>query len=362
MVDQAGPITFYSGSPIVERARIASNGSLVLNPNQSSGAITVLDIYGGGSGALGAIRIGDNSYSAGHTNYWDIGRDNDISGAFTFALNGSEKMRITTGGNVGIGTSSPTQNLSVYAASPIVDIVATTGTSYSGLEVKNTAGSFYIGRDTTAGGFFGLANASVLWSSGTNPIAFFSNNAQRMTIDTSGNLYVGATSSYGGEKFTLDFTGSAQRGMVVRNTTSTTQDSVAFIVNSTFVGWISASTTGTTYNSISDYRLKNITGAVTGAKDFIMALQPKQGTWKSNGSKFVGFVAHEFAEVSPSSVSRTKDEIDENGNPVYQGIQASSAEVMANIISLVQEQQAQIEQQNTLIESLTARLVAVESR
>ena len=49
-----------------------------------------------------------------------------------------------------------------------------------------------------------------------------------------------------------------------------------------------------------------------------MALQPKQGTWKSDGSKFVGFVAHEFAEVSPTSVSRSKDELDENGNPVYQ--------------------------------------------
>jgi hypothetical protein len=103
MVDQAGPITFYSGSPVVERARIASNGSLVLNPNQASGAIPVLDIYGGGSGALGAIRIGDNSYSAGHTNYWDIGRDNAVSGAFTFALNGSEKMRIDTSGNLLVG-------------------------------------------------------------------------------------------------------------------------------------------------------------------------------------------------------------------------------------------------------------------
>jgi hypothetical protein len=106
MVDQAGPITFYSGSPIAERARIASNGSLVLNPNQTSGSIPILDIYGGGSGALGAIRIGDNSYSAGHTNYWDIGRDNTTSGAFTFALNASEKMRITTGGQLLVGDTS----------------------------------------------------------------------------------------------------------------------------------------------------------------------------------------------------------------------------------------------------------------
>jgi len=124
-------------------------------------------------------------------------------------------------------------------------------------------------------------------------------------------------------------------------------------VNGTPVGTISITTSATSYNTSSDYRLKNITGAVTGAeaKDFIMALQPKQGTWKVDGSKFVGFLAHEFQEVSPSSVNGAKDAVDADGKPIMQSMQASSSEVMANLIALVQEQQA-------IIESLKARLDA----
>jgi len=60
------------------------------------------------------------------------------------------------------------------------------------------------------------------------------------------------------------------------------------------------------------------------------------GKWKSNDSKFVGFLAHEFAEVSPSSVSGEKDAIDAEGKPIYQSMQASSSEVMANLVAELQ--------------------------
>ena len=262
------------------------------------------------------------------------------SGTAGGAISFTQAMTLNADGTLGIGSTGAGNKLTVSNAGANgfeVDPLSASGTKTKLLSLN---------RATSAYTPF-LYDASLH--------EFQISGGQKMTLLASGDLLLGTATSYGGEKFTLDFTGSAQRGMIVRNTTSTTQDSVAFVVNSTFVGWISASTTGTTYNTISDYRLKNITGAVTGAKDFIMALQPKQGTWKSDGSKFVGFVAHEFAEVSPTSVSRSKDEIDEKGNPVYQGIQASSSEVMANLISLVQEQQA-------LIESLTTRLTVLENK
>jgi hypothetical protein len=75
-----------------------------------------------------------------------------------------------------------------------------------------------------------------------------------------------------------------------------------------------------------------------------MALKPKQGIWKADGSKFVGFIAHEFQEVSPSSVTGEKDAVDADGNPVMQAMQASSSEVMANLVAFIQEQQALITQ------------------
>lgn len=128
--------------------------------------------------------------------------------------------------------------------------------------------------------------------------------------------------------------------------------------NSSVVGSITFNTTSTTYNTSSDYRLKDITGPISGdqAKDFVMALQPKQGTWKTNGSPFAGFVAHEFAEVSPSSVVGEKDAVDENGNPVMQAMQASSPEVMANLVALVQKIVTDNEQLKAEVDSLKAQI------
>jgi hypothetical protein len=77
-------------------------------------------------------------------------------------------------------------------------------------------------------------------------------------------------------------------------------------------------------------------------------VKPKVGTWKVDGSKFVGFLAHEFAEVSPSSVSGEKDAVDADGNPKYQAMQASSSEVIANLVAELQ--------------SVRARLAALEAK
>jgi len=110
------------------------------------------------------------------------------------------------------------------------------------------------------------------------------------------------------------------------------------------VGNVSVSTTGTGYNSTSDYRLKNVTGSLTGYKERLMALQPKQGTWIADGSEFKGFLAHEFANQYPKTVTGEKDAVDADGKPMMQSMEASSAEVIADLVALAQEQQALITQ------------------
>ena len=111
---------------------------------------------------------------------------------------------------------------------------------------------------------------------------------------------------------------------------------VYFDYSGTKVGSITTNGTGTTYGSSSDYRLKNVTGPLVNSGVFIDALKPKVGTWKSSGNTFVGFLAHEFAEVCPSAVTGEKDAVDADGKPVYQAMQASSAEVIANLVAELQ--------------------------
>jgi hypothetical protein len=47
-------------------------------------------------------------------------------------------------------------------------------------------------------------------------------------------------------------------------------------------------------------------------------------------------LAHEFQEVYPSSVSGTKDAVDAEGKPVYQAMQASTSEVIADLVAEIQ--------------------------
>jgi hypothetical protein len=109
-----------------------------------------------------------------------------------------------------------------------------------------------------------------------------------------------------------------------------------FYLSGSQIGSISGSGSLTTYNSTSDYRLKNVIGAVSGHGERIDALEPIEYEWKTDNSKTRGFLAHKFQEVYPTSVSGTKDAIDEKGNPKYQSMQASTSEVIADLIAEIQ--------------------------
>lgn len=182
---------------------------------------------------------------------------------------------------------------------------------------------------------------------------------QAMTLDASGNLLVGVTTagSSGVSGFSFNSpTGSSN--VWIGHTTGTASGTayVGFNYNGSGIGSITQNgTTGVLYNLTSDYRLKNNQEDLTGAKDFIMALKPKKWQWWDGSGEGVGFIAHEFMEVAKYSGHGEKDAVDAEGNPVYQSIQPSSSEVMANLVSLIQEQQA-------LITSLTERITALEGK
>jgi hypothetical protein len=125
----------------------------------------------------------------------------------------------------------------------------------------------------------------------------------------------------------------------------TNDGSVAgFRRSGTEVGTISVTTTATAYNTSSDYRLKENPQPLTGSGAFIDALQPKTWNWKADGSKGVGFLAHEAQAVSPSSVTGAKDAVDEEGKPIMQAMEYGSAEFIANIIAELQSLRKRVAQ------------------
>lgn len=91
------------------------------------------------------------------------------------------------------------------------------------------------------------------------------------------------------------------------------------------VGSISVTTTNTSYNTTSDYRLKTNLELMSDALDRVASLNVYRFNWSAHpdAQKVDGFVAHEVAEVVPEAITGAKDAVDADGKPIYQGIDQS---------------------------------------
>ena len=106
--------------------------------------------------------------------------------------------------------------------------------------------------------------------------------------------------------------------------TSATKTLVTITRNSSTVGTITTTLSATAYNTSSDYRLKENVVPLTGAIDRLKQLPVHRFNFIVEPDKTVdGFIAHEAQAVVPECVTGTKDEVDAEDNPVYQGIDQS---------------------------------------
>jgi hypothetical protein len=168
-----------------------------------------------------------------------------------------------------------------------------------------------------------------------------------MQLDSSGNLLVGTTSLIYYGKISVSYNGTVNNGLVLDESANTsTAGYVIFNQAGTVIGSISrvASTSAVVYNTTSDYRLKTVVGAVTGQGSRIDALKPIDHLWTESGQQARGFLAHQFQEVYPNSVTGTKDAVDADGKPKYQAMQASTSEVIADLVAELQSLRARVAQ------------------
>jgi hypothetical protein len=256
----------------------------------------------------------------------------------TFYTGGSERMRVDTSGNVGIGTTSPTS----YGSSKFAVVGGEMGIS------DTSDARLYLYNGTTrAALFFASATRTQLEAIGGTPLTLWADAAERARIDSSGNLLVGTTSAaadaVGARLLASNQIQASKSGDWSFRMGRTTSSGIITEIyyNTSRVGDIATNGSNTTYNSASDYRLKENVQPMANALSKVAALKPVTFTWKSTGTNDEGFLAHELQMVVPQAVRGEKDEVDADGEPVYQSIDTSV--LVATLTAALQELKAELD-------------------
>jgi len=234
-----------------------------------------------------------------------------------------------SGGNVGIGVTPNATNI---------------GGTYKLLSVGTSGGSgIFMGQtdstdsDSAVAQFFGkttgasgsqLAGGMIVFTDGSSTtnavgrLAFYTATggsvAERMRIDSSGNLLVGSTTSNSQSGIGFKVIPSATYPQLSMVGSATTNAATTLEMYSTgaaayrfYVGYGGTIfATSIVISAISDQRLKeNIKDIDTGLNS-IMALKPRRFDWKDGKGQdkknVAGFIAQEFETVFPECVSLTK--------------------------------------------------------
>ena len=167
-------------------------------------------------------------------------------------------------------------------------------------------------------------------------------SSETMRLGRSGShaqVFVNCTETFSNAVFSMQTNGTTGIGLKAGATNQ--QFMINFRNPNGEVGTINTSGSSTSYNTSSDYRLKENAVAISDGITRLKTLKPYRFNFKTDASTTVdGFFAHEVTAV-PEAITGTKDEVDENNEPVYQGIDQSK--LVPLLVAALQEAIGRIE-------------------
>ena len=308
--------------------RIDASGRVGIGTNSPSAPLTV-------NGTNAGIRFTDASQNVSNY-YGEIYKDYNGNAPFIIQSksNGIGVIALNPdGGNVGIGTNSPTFKLHQ------------SGTGLQRFQIdatdNNANGSGIFFRVLNSGSVVGQSTITI---DNVGNLKFFtgaSSETEKFRILANGNVNIGITGDQSA-KFTIENTTSQEPNLRIKATHANAYGAVKFDNSNGEAGSISLNATAVSFNTSSDYRLKENVDYTWDATTRLKQLKPARFNFIADETNTLvdGFIAHEASTVVPESVTGEKDAVDGDGNPVVQGIDQSK--LVPLLVKTIQELEARI--------------------
>jgi hypothetical protein len=266
-------------------------------------------------------------------------------------------MKIDSSGNTLVGSTSNLSSAKLYVKGTksgtggnAGQLVVLDDTAYSTSDNGGAiqfAGNFYDGGQVVFATVQGVKSNNTDANSAGDLIfttkAHGGNQTERMRIDSSGHVLhnTGSWSSSSGGLL-IEKSGNLSQLNFSRQSGDTGSHNVLLSYhNGSYIGGINTSTSATSFITSSDYRLKENVVTDWDATSRLKQLKPSRFNFKIDKDTIVdGFLAHEVSSIVPEAVTGTKDEVDEDGNAVMQGIDQSK--LVPLLVKTIQELEARI--------------------
>jgi len=346
-----GTINFDASGVVGGRLTIqGSNGNVGINRPNPVSKLTVLDgVPGLESTSAGNISIlyngGENTYDRGggidfrqkwFSSSTDLVKTGMISGIKTYGNgnhggglsfytkphNGNnlqQTMVLSGNDRMGVGTQNPQAKLHVTAQT--ATNVGSAG-SIDGGSINTSTGDivtgriFWEGHSGSGTNVFGVNNESgglVFYNYSTNRYQIAFNNGQNIVFGqqsatgmyngTGSNGFAVAQAGNGGQYVPIQNTSDSNL-YLSKHSSYTDARCIQFSIGGATKGSVTVASTGTTYNTTSDLRLKTDIKPIENATDKLLSMNPVEHKWKADPKDDAvhGFIAQEMKEIIPEAV------------------------------------------------------------
>jgi hypothetical protein len=287
-------------------------------------------VLSSGSATDGYVLTADGSGNSA----WEAAAGGGVAGIVSSA--DATAITINSSEQVGIGlTSNSTYPLQISASGTTPSLAVGVTTNSNGiiqiLSTNTGAGTIHFGDSDS------IWDGYISYGHGDQSLNFGVNGATKMSLmytgQSNGALRIGTTSVLASSPEKMSILGAV--GLTIKTTSYTyyaplvlwnnAQSGgdpltyISFVNNSAAtVGSIKSSGSTTSYNTSSDYRLKENVDYTWDATTRLKQLKPARFNWISDETNTLvdGFLAHEVSSIVPEAITGVKDETETNQNCV----------------------------------------------